>query len=152
MYYRCVDNGGVQKEDPTLILLLCSSITHLWPLLETNHCSRSLNGKNCFSPLTFPISLQAVRPFYSILDIYSSLFHSGSFYSILFYSISVLSIREDHLNYARKTYPKWSAGEAGGGKRDLVPKHKVWHLADNCWHWSCSAALLPIKHLSTKVQ
>lgn len=59
---------GVQKEDPVPILLLCSSITHLWPLLETNHCSRSVNDKSCFSPSTFSTSLQVVRLLYSILD------------------------------------------------------------------------------------
>lgn len=58
----------VQKEDPMLILLLCSSITHLGALLETNHCSRWVCDKNCFSTLTLTASLQAVRPFYSILD------------------------------------------------------------------------------------
>lgn len=92
---------GVQKEDPVPILLLCSSITHLWPLLETNHCSRSVNDKSCFSPPTFSTSLQVVRLFYSFL-----------FYSRL----SVLSIRENYQNYAGKAYPKSPARAAGGVK------------------------------------
>lgn len=92
---------GVQKEDPVPILLLCSSITHLWPLLETNHCSGSVNDKSCFSPPTFSTSLQVVRLFYSFL-----------FYSRL----SVLSIRENYQNYAGKAYPKSPARAAGGVK------------------------------------
>lgn len=84
------------------------------PPMATNHRSRSVNDKSCFS-LTFTTFLQVVRPFYSILD----------FLCCLSEKIIQTMLEKHNQNAQQEQLEGWE------GSKHKVLKHKVCHLVKN---------------------